>query len=135
MNQTTEQRTVLVVDDDQDYLMTQQIQLEAAGYKVFTAQSKSDAEKILEEIEPDAAVVDLMMEDMDAGFTLCFSIKRKYPDVPIILVSAVASETGLEFDATTTEERSWVKADAFLAKPVRFEQLQHEIERLVETKK
>ncbi len=57
-------------------------------------------------------------------------MKKKYPGMPVVLVTAVTSETGLEFDAATDEERSWVKADALLAKPVRFEQLKREIERL-----
>ena len=43
--------------------------------------------------------------------------------MPVILVTAVASETGLDFDAATAEERGWIKADAVLDKPVRFEQL------------
>jgi hypothetical protein len=47
------------------------------------------------------------------------------------LVTAVTSETGLEFDAATEEERSWVKADAMLAKPLRFEQLLAELRQLL----
>jgi len=53
------------------------------------------------------------------------------PSHAVIVVSGVESETGLEFDATTSEERSWIKADKFLAKPVRFEQLLGEIDRLL----
>jgi CheY-like chemotaxis protein len=62
---------------------------------------------------------------------LCYHIKRKDPGIPVVLLTAVTHQTGLEFDAVTDEERSWVKADAMLAKPVRFEQLEREIERLL----
>ena len=48
------------------------------------------------------------------------------------MVSSVTSRSGLEFDAITDGERAWIKADAFLAKPVRFEQLQREIQAPVE---
>ena len=61
---------------------------------------------------------------------LSYHIKKKYPGLPVILVTGVAAETGLEFDSTTGEERSWIKADRVLAKPIRFEQLAAEIHRL-----
>jgi CheY-like chemotaxis protein len=77
------------------------------------------------------AVIDLMMEEMDAGFTLCREIKKTYPGCPVVICTGVANETGMAFDAATEEERAWVKADALLDKPVRFEQLQREIERLI----
>jgi CheY-like chemotaxis protein len=124
--------TILVVDDDPDFLLQEQLQLAAAGYAVLTASSRAEAEELLETARPDMAMVDLMMEAPDAGFTLCHHIKQKYPDMPVIMITAVTSETGLEFDAVTRGERSWVKADAILAKPVRFEQLQREVRRLLE---
>lgn len=124
-------KTILVVDDDVDFLTQQQLQLEAAGYKVLTAEGQIKANAILATTRPDLAIVDLMMENMDGGFTLCHEIKKKDASIPVILVTAVTSETGLEFDAATEEERSWVKADAMLAKPVRFEQLLREMERLL----
>jgi len=126
-----EQKTILLVDDDEDYRFQQKVQLTNAGYRVIEADGKESAEAILEKNLPDLAIVDLMMEELDAGFTLCYHIKKKNPNIPIILVTAVMQETGLEFDAATSEERSWVKADAMLAKPIRFEQLQREIDKLL----
>jgi CheY-like chemotaxis protein len=122
-------KTILLVDDDEDYRFQQRIQLQGAGYKVIEADSKEAAEELLERVTPDLAIVDLMMEELDAGFTLCYHIKKRTPELPVILVTAVTHETGLEFDAATREERSWVKADAMLAKPIRFDQLRREIEK------
>lgn len=122
-------KTILVVDDDPDFIAQHQMLLESAGYSVVTAESREEAEKMMDESKPDLAMIDLMMEKADDGFTLCYHIKKKHPNVPVILVTAVASETGIEFDAATEEERAWVKADAFLTKPIRFEQLCREIER------
>ena len=125
---------ILIVDDDEDYRFQQKIWLEKAGYEVITAEGRSEAEKILEKIRPDLVVVDLMMEAKDSGFTLCYHIKNLDNSIPVILVSGVKGETGLEFDAATNEERSWIKADVFLDKPVRFEQLESEIHRLLKDK-
>ena len=126
-----EKKTILVVDDDEDFLFQQKVQLEAAGYAVITAGGSKEARKLLRTNKPDMAVIDLMMEEMDAGFTLCREIKNVYPGCPVVICTGVTSETGMEFDAATDEERAWIKADALLDKPVRFEQLQREIKRLV----
>jgi DNA-binding response OmpR family regulator len=129
-----DKHTVLLVDDDQDLLFQQRVQLEAAGYDTVTASSLKQGRKAMREADFDVAVVDLMMEELDAGFSLCHELKRAKPNVPVILQTAVASETGMEFDASTKEEKSWVKADLLLPKPVRFEQLEGEIKRLLAEK-
>jgi CheY-like chemotaxis protein len=131
MSTSAAAKTILLVDDDFDFIQQHKIQLEKAGFTVITAESQRRAEEMLAQTRPDLAIVDLMMEYKDSGFALCYHIKKKDPSIPVILVTAVTSETGLEFDAATEEERSWVKADAMLAKPLRFEQLLWEIQQLL----
>lgn len=123
--------TILVVDDDVDFLTQMSIQLEANGYRVVTAETAAAARARLAEEHPDLIVVDLMLEDPDAGFALCYQIKKDDPKMPVIMVTAVSNETGISFDAETDEERAWIKADSLLAKPVRFEQLEREMKRLL----
>lgn len=123
-------KKILLVDDDLDYIFQQELQLKNAGYAVITAENTTQGKEALRQ-KPDLALVDLMMEEVDAGFALCYHFKKQRPDMPVILVTAVTRETGLEFDAATGEERNWIKADAMLAKPVRFEQLEREIKRLL----
>lgn len=126
-------KLILVVDDDTDFLDQFELKLESLGYQVRTAAGYAPAQEALQQARPDLAIVDLMMEEQDAGFRLCFELKQRFPRMPVILVSGVTGATGLEFDAATDEERSWIKADAFLDKPIRFEQLQREIQRLLQT--
>ncbi len=125
-------KTILVVDDDPDFRNQQEIILQAAGYEVVTACSRTEGEKILTEQPVDALIADLMMDKSDDGFILCYSAKKKDPNLPVILITGVTSETGIEFDAVTDEERSWIKADVILAKPVRAEQILSELKRLLE---
>ena len=125
-------KTVMLVDDDIDYLTQMQLQLEAANYQVVTADSQAEAEKLLLNLRPDAAIVDLMMENMDGGFVLCHRIKKIDPKIPVIMVTAVTSETGLEFETGPADQRTWLKADALLTKPARFEQLKRELDRLLQ---
>ncbi len=123
--------TVLLVDDDEDFLIQEQSLLERAGFHVVPARNEQEAEQQLDAGPPDLAVLDLMMGTADAGFTLAHHIKRRWPDVPVIVVSSVHAQTGIDFDLSDPRRREWIRADAFLAKPIRFEQLQAEIDRLV----
>lgn len=124
-------KRILLVDDDVDYVLQLSTRLKAEGYDVTTADSVAAAKEEVARQQPDLAVLDLMMENPDDGFRLCYHIKKVNKSIPIILVTAVASETGLDFDATTKEERSWIKADVVLDKPILFEQLKGEIHRLL----
>lgn len=123
--------TILIVDDDQDYLFQLQAKLESFGYKTITAEGQKEAEALLEKMKPDLAILDLMMENADSGFILCFKLKKKYPEVPIIIATGVAAETGISFDINDENNRKWIKADCFLDKGIRSERLREEIENLL----
>lgn len=123
--------TILVVDDDPDYLFQTLFTLGKAGYKTIKAESQAEAESIISRFRPDLAIFDLMMESDDSGFILCYKLKKKYPDVPVILATAVAHETGIAFSLDSQQERSWIRADRYLEKGIRPEQLDQEIMKLL----
>ncbi len=124
--------TILVVDDDEDYLLQEKLQLEAAGFRVTTAAGEQQAEAMLGQSPFDLVVLDLMMENSDSGFTLAYHIKKSTPSLPVILVTAAQSQTGLQLNASDPRQRNWLKADAVLSKPIRFEQLKQHIDRLLQ---
>jgi CheY-like chemotaxis protein len=124
-------KKILVVDDDIDLLEQVKAVLEASGYQVMSAESEKEAEQLLEKERPDLAVLDLMMENQDSGFVLSYKIKKKDPTIPVIIVTAVTSQTGIHFDTSGPNEQSWIKADAILEKDIRYEQLLGEIKRLL----
>jgi len=128
---TENSRVVLIVDDDEDILFQMKLNLAETGFDIHTAGSEKDARKILETVTPDLAILDLMMEHRDSGFVLSHHIKKHFPEAKIILVTAVTSETGLEFDTATPENRAWIKADTIMSKPVRKDQLLREIDALM----
>lgn len=126
-----EGKLALLVDDDEDFLEQMKVQIESLGFKTVTADSQNSAEALLRDITPDIAIIDLMMENLDAGFVLSYELKAKCPNAPVIMVTAVVAETGMEFESNTRQERTWIKADVILPKPVRLEQLKREIARLL----
>ena len=122
---------ILLVDDDSDFLFQHKYELEEEGYDVTLAGTSKEAKELIKSVKPDLAIVDLMMENNDSGFVLSYDIKRKYPDVPVIMVTAVTSRTGMEFSSITENEKHWIKADTIFTKPVRTEQLVKEIKKLL----
>lgn len=131
MEQQDTSKKVLIADDDYDLLMLMKMELEGMGFDVVAVESQSEAEQQLNSFKPMLAIFDLMMENRDSGFVLSYKAKKKYPDVPVMLVTAVAKETGMKFDATTDEMRDWLRADVVLNKDLRPEQLKAEIDRLL----
>jgi two-component system, OmpR family, response regulator len=126
---------ILIVDDDIDYLFQTRVKIESYGFRTITAESQKEAEMIIEKTKPDLAIIDLMMENEDSGFILSYKLKKKYPDVPVIIATAVATETGFTFDINDENNRKWIRADSFLEKGIRHDLLKAEIERLLIEKK
>ncbi len=124
-------KKVLIVDDDMDYMFQLKTKIEKLGFEVITADGQLEAEKLLESFKPDLAIFDLMMENEDSGFILSYKTKRRYPDVPIIIATAVTAETGMSFAVHSEEERKWIKADLYIDKGIRTEQLHREINKLL----
>jgi CheY-like chemotaxis protein len=127
----TNAKKILVVDDDPDILDQVTIILKKDGYDVQTADSATDAEEKLLSRQPDVAILDLMMEERDAGFVLCHRIKKLYPETPVIMMTAVKAATGMSFAADSAKQKSWIKVDELLDKPVRPETLRAAVKRLL----
>lgn len=131
---TLKDKTVLIADDDIDSITQLSFQMQNMGMKVLTAETQKEAESIIEKTKPDIAIFDLMMDNRDSGFILSYKLKKKYPNVPVIIVTAVTADTGMIFGLETQEEKSWIKADLYLEKGLRPEQLQLEIKKLLKIK-
>jgi CheY-like chemotaxis protein len=123
-------KKILFVDDDRDFLMSQSIYFRSRGYQVLTAESGEEALKLLEKEVPDIMILDLMMEHFDSGFRLSHQIRKneRLKDVPLVMLSGVATATGQRFDREADGLKKWSKLDAFLDKPITGKQLLKVIE-------
>ncbi len=126
-----EKKTILIVDDDADYLFQLRSAITDMGFEVITADTQKEAELIIEKGGFHLAILDLMMERQDTGFILCHKIRNYYEELPVIIASAVTAETGMIFDVNSPEEKDWIKADLFLDKGIRMDQLHREINKLL----
>ena len=125
-----EVKKILLVDDDIDLLDQNKLLLEAKGFKVVTSENAEDGFKVFQREKPDAAIIDLMMEQMDSGFILSYKIKKTEhgKKIPVFILTAATYETGLKFSASTSEEKEWIKCDGVLNKPVIVDELLAKIE-------
>ncbi len=128
---TTNKKIVLIVDDDIDSLTQLSLHLKNMGFEVISGETQKEGEELINKIKPDLAIFDLMMDNKDSGFILSYKMKKKYPDVPVIIATAVTAETGMMFGLNSEEEKRWIKADLYLEKGLRFDQLQVQINKLL----
>ncbi|NDJ55085.1 MAG: response regulator [Chloroflexi bacterium] len=80
---------VLLVDDEPETLNLLKAFLELYSYDVAIAQDGRTAMTLVEEFEPDAMVLDIMLPDID-GYTLCRNLRsvEKTAMLPVVMLSA-----------------------------------------------
>jgi DNA-binding response OmpR family regulator len=72
--------------------------LEKNGYGVLTARSAEEALKVYKETRPDLIIVDLMMEEVDAGTSFVQSIRAMGSPPPIYMLSSVGDNLNVSAD-------------------------------------
>ena len=88
--------TILFIDDDPDILESLRVVLEANDYAVEVAESAEAGLRAYREVEPDLVIVDLMMEEIDAGTNFVKELQALGNEVPIYMLSS----TGDQLSAT-----------------------------------
>ncbi len=82
---------ILYVDDDPDYREAVRVMLEDGGYGVIEADSAEEGLQRFEECRPDLILVDLMMEEVDAGVLFAKEIRAQNDLIPIFMLSSVGN--------------------------------------------
>lgn len=92
-----EGKVILIVDDDPDILESLKVVLEANDYQVRTALSAEEGVTAYRESNPDLVIVDLMMEEIDAGTHMVKELQALGNKAPVYMLSS----TGDDLNATT----------------------------------
>ncbi len=79
--------TILIVDDEKNYLTILSAVLEEEGYEVLTALGGQEALEIYKTSDLDLVVTDMKMPEMD-GIELLENIKQLDPDLPVMMMTA-----------------------------------------------
>jgi two-component system alkaline phosphatase synthesis response regulator PhoP len=80
---------ILYLDDDQDMLDAVRIILEANNYEMVEAHSGEEGLQVYKDTNPDFLLVDLMMEEVDAGTRFAKEMKVLGNKAPVFMLSSV----------------------------------------------
>lgn len=128
-------RTVLIIDDDRDFQAGVGVFLGAHGFHVVPAYSGKEGLALLRECEPDAIVLDVMMESVNEGYSIAFSLRHQpeyepFQDVPLIMLASIRESPDERFPRA--EETELIRPDRYLTKPVDLDLLLDVLERSVQ---
>jgi two-component system alkaline phosphatase synthesis response regulator PhoP len=113
----TEAKTVLIIDDDPDFVRAVGHLLQSAGYVVTTASNGQEGLAQAKTVRPDLILLDVMMQDRTEGFFTLEQI-RDVPALrttPVIVISSIYSDHPV---FRVSPESGWLPADLFLPKPI-----------------
>ena len=112
--------SVLLVDDERDFLETLIKRLQRRKLKVTGATSGEEALRILKEMPPDVVVLDVRMRGMD-GIETLRQIKKISPLVEVIMLTGHANPE-------VAVEGMELGAFDYLMKPLNFDELLYKLE-------
>lgn len=109
---------ILIIDDDLDILETAGALLEYEGFEIHSADTVEKGIEMIGEVLPVVIILDVMFpEKKTLGFEAAEAIKKKYPDIPIFIITAINREYA--FDFTQND----IKVEEFINKPVDYARL------------
>ena len=121
-------KKILIVDDEEDIRKLTALRLRKAGYEVHAVSSGDKVLAAVVAFSPDLVLLDLRLPKKD-GLDICRQLKYdpQFSWIPVILFTAVVPQ-GLEDRLRDS------RADAFVLKPYRSDDLLEKIRRCLEKK-
>ncbi|MBL0379637.1 MAG: response regulator [Desulfofustis sp. PB-SRB1] len=112
-----DKKSILLIDDDPDFVEAVKVILESGGYDVRVAYDGKEGVEAVAAQRPDLIVLDVMMPVMN-GHEACAALKddETTSDIPIILLTAVADRVA----TSTYTHRDMLESEAedYMPKPV-----------------
>lgn len=119
---------ILIVDDDPDITAAVTLFLECKGYEVVSAFDQPSGMKAVERENPDLLILDVIMEQPDAGIAMAQALRAQGFMRPILMLTSISSVTGYHFapDAET------IPVDDYQEKPVSPAVLEEKVKQLLQ---
>ena len=116
-------KTILVVDDDQEILHAMRAVMESKGYRVLTASDGNMGLNVAERENPDLVIVDMMMPKK-SGFLVLEKLKSRKKALPRVIM-ITANEGG--------RHRAYAEmlgVDEYIRKPFAMDRLLESVKKL-----
>ncbi len=112
-----DEKTILVVDDDESVLSFLTFSLKGEGFRVLEARDAETALTVLDRQIPHLILLDIMLPKMD-GFAMCRKLREdpRFVDVPVLFITAYADPNSLK----NTQEAG---AQGLIEKPIMYSEL------------
>ena len=116
-------KCILIVDDDEDFLRVMKFNISKLGYEVLTSFTAEEAKEIISRQLPNLVLLDIMLP-AKSGYRFCWEIKNddKLKTIPVVFISA----KGAERDKAMGKSMG---ADAYLAKPFTMQELEETLKK------
>jgi len=126
-----EEAKILIIDDDPAFVEATTAILKSGSYKVEAAYDKEEAMEKIKKEEPDLILLDVMMQRLDDGFTICYKLKHdpKLKKIPVLMITGVTEKTGFKFSPESDGE--YLEADDFVDKPIKAANLLERVKKLL----
>ena len=108
---------ILVADDDPDILYALRLVLEKNDYIMLDAKSAEEGLRVYKAENPDFLIIDLMMEEVDAGTHFVKELRLLNNKAPIYMLTSVGDSLTLNVDF------SELGLDGVFQKPIDFKSL------------
>ncbi|PKO23419.1 MAG: hypothetical protein CVU38_04195 [Chloroflexi bacterium HGW-Chloroflexi-1] len=114
--------TVLLVDDDPDFVAGTRVILEANGFRALTALNAEDGLALARSEKPDLILLDIIMPHAD-GFMVLEALRSEpeLTDIPVIMLTGFSER--LRQTSYAAIQGLMLEADDYLDKPVRPQEL------------
>ncbi|MFZ7112131.1 MAG: sigma-54-dependent transcriptional regulator [Desulfatiglandales bacterium] len=117
--------TILIVDDEKNYLVVLDAILGPEGYETLTANNAHDALRLIRESDLDLVITDMKMPGM-SGMELLEESKKIKPEIPIIMMTAYGT---IEMAVEAMKKRAY----DYITKPFQNEELKLTVKKALET--
>lgn len=127
--------TILIIDDDPDFVAVTTVILETKQYNVRFAHNPEDGYAELEKEIPDAIILDVMMGKGADGFIFARKIRKdaRFDKMPILMMTSMREQTGFDFPGERIHDK-FLPVDDYVEKGVEPEVLLEKIEQLLAKK-
>ncbi len=91
--------TILIIDDDPDFVEVTKVILETKEYNVESAGNPAEGWDSLQKQVPDLLILDVMMGRGAEGFVMARKLRKdpRYNGMPILMLTSMREQTGFDF--------------------------------------
>ena len=114
-----EQKRLLIIDDDPDFVAGIRAILKGADYKVDVAYNPKDGFEALQNNPPDLLLLDIMMGRGAEGVMLARKLRKdpELREIPVLIITGIREQIAFLFPGEPVHPR-FVPVDELVEKPV-----------------